>query len=359
MTKNFSKTILDNLTTAIVGLDRDLNIVYTNLAFEMIFDLSAKRALGMPVQQLPLVEDRLVQLVRDVQDSGEPHTEWALELSLISKKRAIVDCSVIKLELEGKIELIVELHQVDQHLKLANDEQRQEKVNSAKMLVRNLAHEIKNPLGGLRGAAQLLQREQTDPNLNEYTEIIVEEADRLSNLVNQLLGPNKLPEKRWINVHQVLERLVTLVSAEGLQKIDLVKDYDPSLPEVFVDHDQLFQACLNIVNNAIQAMGEQGTLTFRTRVCRNQVVATNTHALMVRMDICDTGSGIDAEMIDKIFLPMVTSRAQGSGLGLSISQALVDQQGGKIECKSRPGDTVFSILLPITPPQEGENHAFQ
>jgi len=210
-----------------------------------------------------------------------------------------------------------------------------------------LAHEIKNPLGGLRGAAQLLDLELDDPDLKEYTQIIIDESDRLQGLMDKMLGPNKLPDKKALNIHEVLERVRQLVQAESSGNLIIKHDYDPSIPDIHGDKDQLIQAILNIARNAVQAMDGKGNIIFKTRIHRQMSIGRKRYKLAVKCDIIDNGPGIDADMISKIFYPMITGRAEGTGLGLSIAQALINQHNGLIECNSETGNTVFSIFLPV------------
>lgn len=244
-------------------------------------------------------------------------------------------------------EILVEMQRVDNHLRISKEEHLLSQQNTARLLVRGLAHEIKNPLGGLRGAAQLLNLEVADPELKEYTQIIIAESDRLQGIMDKLLGPNKPPEFKVINVHEVLERVRQLVEAESTGGLNIVCDYDPSIPEIRADRDLLIQAALNITKNAIQAIEGKGTVTLKTRIQRNQPIGRQLHKLSVKVDIIDSGPGIDPDLIDRIFYPMITSRADGTGLGLSIAQSLINQHNGLIECQSEPGNTVFSIILPI------------
>ncbi|TPW11075.1 MAG: two-component system NtrC family nitrogen regulation sensor histidine kinase GlnL, partial [Halothiobacillaceae bacterium] len=209
------------------------------------------------------------------------------------------------------------------------------------------AHEINNPLGGLRGAAQLLEKELNDVELKEYTDVIIGEADRLQKLLAKLLGPNTRPQKRYTNIHKILEHVRTLVSAEGCSSIHIIRDYDPSLPELLIDPDQLIQAVLNIVRNAVQALDGAGEIIFRTRPQRQMTIGTKRHRLVLVIDIIDNGPGIAPEMAETIFYPMVTGRAEGTGLGLSIAQAMINQHQGLIECSSRPGRTKFTLLIPL------------
>jgi two-component system, NtrC family, nitrogen regulation sensor histidine kinase GlnL len=242
---------------------------------------------------------------------------------------------------------IVELQQVDRQLRIRRETQLIRQQAATRDLVRGLAHEIKNPLGGLRGAAQLLAAELPEPELQEYTYIIIEEADRLQTLVNRMLGPNRRPDFRPLNVHHVLERVRSLVLAEpDHHQLHIVRDYDPSIPDLIGDMDQLIQAVLNIVKNAAKALHGEGEIQLRTRVARNFTIGNERHRLVAHVEIQDDGPGIPSEISDTLFLPMVTS-GDGMGLGLSIAQSLITQHRGLIECHSRPGHTVFTILLPV------------
>ena len=243
----------------------------------------------------------------------------------------------------------MELLPLDRHLRISRDEMHSAQHQASRAMIRGLAHEIKNPLGGIRGAAQLLEREFPDSEHREYTQVIIREADRLQNLVNRMLGPNRLPQKAALNIHEVLEHVRQLVQAEGQANASILRDYDPSIPELFADREQLIQAVLNLVRNAMQAlMGEEdGTVLLRTRAKRQSTISGQRHKLVVQIDIEDSGPGISPEMIERIFYPMVTTRPEGTGLGLPIAQVLIHSHGGMIECSSRPGQTIFSIFLPF------------
>jgi len=214
-------------------------------------------------------------------------------------------------------------------------------------MARALAHEIKNPLGGLRGAAQLLDQELQDPELREYTQIIIAESDRLQDLMDKMLGPNKPAQKTLLNIHEVLERVRQLVLVEANKNIQLKTDYDPSIPDLYADKNQLIQALLNIVRNAVQAIQTEGEILLKTRIRRHMTIGRKRFKLTIKIDIIDSGPGIKPELMDQIFYPMITSRAEGTGLGLSIAQSLINQHSGLIECESEPGRTVFSIYLPL------------
>ncbi len=243
--------------------------------------------------------------------------------------------------------ILVELQQLDQHLRISKEEQLLSQQHAAKMLLRGLAHEIKNPLGGLRGAAQLLDMELSDPELKEYTQIIIAESDRLQGLMDKMLGPNKPPQKSPINIHEILERIRTLVQAESSGNIIIKANYDPSIPEIVADKNQLIQAILNIVRNAVQAINKKGEIILKTRIHRQMTIGRKRYRLTLRIDIIDNGPGIEPDMMHQIFYPMITGRAEGTGLGLSIAQSLINHHNGLIECTSEPGHTVFSIYLPL------------
>jgi two-component system nitrogen regulation sensor histidine kinase GlnL len=344
----YARRVLEAMTISIIVLDRELCLVFMNPAAEMLFAHSFRQAYGMSFQDLALGADRVIQGMRHCLESGHPYTERELELLLTGDDVITVDCTVSALlERDATVELLVELRQVDRQLRINREENLLAQQNTARALVRNLAHEIKNPLGGLRGAAQLLEREFQDDSLKEYTHIIIGEADRLRNLVDRMLGPTHPPMYNRINIHEVLERVRSLVAAECGPGLRIERDYDPSIPPVTGDSDQLIQAVLNIVRNAVQALENQGVITLRTRVRRQYTIGHQRHKLVACLEVIDNGPGIPRECLQEIFYPMISGRPQGTGLGLSIAQNLVNQHGGLIECRSRPGETVFTLLLPL------------
>jgi len=222
--------------------------------------------------------------------------------------------------------------------------QLQQQVN--RELLRNLAHEIKNPLGGIRGAAQLLEHELPKPGLREYTQVIIKEADRLQSLMDRLLAPSRVTKLVPVNIHEVLERVRSLILAEHPEGLTIRRDYDTSLPEMMADHEQLIQVVLNIVRNAVQAMHGQGQIIFRTRIARQVNIAKKTHRLALELNIIDNGPGIPDQIREQIFYPLITSKEEGTGLGLTIAQTYVAHHSGSIDCESQPGQTRFTILLP-------------
>lgn len=345
-----SARILENLYTAVLLLDGKLRLRYINPAGEMLFAVSAQRFLDHPVDNVLFDEDAS-QALRQVIATGMPFTERELVLNLGYRNKVTVDLTAIPLYegSGGETELLVEMKQVDRQLRITREEGLLAQSHATRALVRGLAHEIKNPLGGLRGAAQLLERELNNEELKEYTHIIISEADRLHALMNRMLGPNALPRKRMVNVHEAVERVRQVVGVEISGEIRLRRDYDPSIPEVYADLDQLIQAVMNLVRNAAQALDGEGEITLRTRTLRQYTIGSVLHKLVARIDVIDNGPGIVDEMRENLFLPMVTGRAEGTGLGLPIAQSLINANGGLIEWESRPGQTVFTILLPIEP----------
>jgi PAS domain S-box len=350
------RTILDNLATSVLLLDRDLKVSYINPAGEQLFELSARQVQGMPFREFLSADtsdgSELEQSMRKLLETGHPFTERERELRLPGQRSMTLDCTVTPLG-EGReiLAMLVELRQVDQHLRVTREQRLIAQHQATRALLRGLAHEIKNPLGGLRGAAQLLERELNAEELKEYTRIIIGEADRLLNLLNRMIGCYGTPNKRPLNIHEVLEHVCSLVQAETAEGIRILRDYDPSLPCLLGDRDQLIQALLNIVRNAVQAVGEKGEITLRSRAERQFTIGKRRYKLVARIDVMDDGPGIPWEMMQRIFYPMVTSKAKGSGLGLSIAQQLANLHNGLIECASRPGCTVFTLLLPL----EGSN----
>jgi two-component system nitrogen regulation sensor histidine kinase GlnL len=345
--------VLENLHTTVMVLDEELRLRYINPAGEILFAASSQRFVGLPVQEL-IFDTVLIAALYQVLETYSPFTERELVLSLGFEHKVTVDLTALPMQEEGLGSgLIVEMKQQDRHLRISREEGLLAQGNATRALVRGLAHEIKNPLGGLRGAAQLLERELHNEELKEYTNIIISEADRLQALMNQMLGPNTLPRRRALNIHEPLERVRQVVSAELSEKIQIVRDYDPSIPDIYADMDQLIQALMNLVRNAAQAVGAEGEIILRTRAMRRYTIGHTLYKLVARIDIIDNGPGVAEEMRESLFLPMITGRAEGTGLGLSIAQSLINLSGGLIEWESQPGKTVFTVLLPVLAESDG------
>lgn len=340
--------LLDSLSTAIVLLDRQCQVGLMNSAAENLFSVSFRQCQGLPLAHLAEGTDALLPGLRRCLETGHPYTERELSLRIPGEHGITVDCTVTPVMEHGvQAWLVMEIRRVDRQLKINREEHLIAQHNNTRALLRNLAHEIKNPLGGLRGAAQLLEGELAHEELKEYTQVIIGEADRLRNLVDRMLGPSHPPVYANVNIHQILERVRTLVLAEASNGLEIHQDYDPSIPDLRGDADQLIQAILNIVRNAVQVLEGQGVVTLRTRIERHYTIGPVCHRLVARVDIIDNGPGIPDEQRQVIFFPMISGRASGTGLGLSISQILIHRHGGLIECQSRPGETIFTLLLPL------------
>lgn len=347
MSTHLYERILDNLNTAIVVLDVDLRLTVLNPAAEALFEISAKQILGLPLLEA-LPQSRIwLKALRRTLDSGHPFTERGLRLRLPHARSITVDCTVSVLADKALPGLLIELSQVDRLLRLARDENLLDRQAANRAVIRGLAHEIKNPLGGLRGAAQLLERELTERHLKDYTRIIIHEADRLRNLIDRMVGPNQPFKKSSTNIHQIFERVRSLILAEIPEGITIERDYDPSLPEFIGDPEQLIQAVLNIVRNAVQAIEDRGRIRLRSRIERQFTLGHKRYRLVLRAEVEDDGRGIPEHLREHIFYPMVTGRPDGTGLGLSIAQTIVNEHGGLIECSSVPKKTVFTIYLPL------------
>jgi two-component system nitrogen regulation sensor histidine kinase GlnL len=345
------KTVLDHLNTAALLFDADLRLRYLNPAAEMLLEASARHVVGQRASAiLPCPDTQVERRLRIALASRHPFTERELNVTLADGRTITVNCTALPLHhFDAEPEVLVELHQVDRQLRITREEHLLSQHQATQALIRGLAHEIKNPLGGLRGAAQLLERELPDPGLREYTRIIIDEADRLQTLMNRMIGPSRMPTFSGVNVHGVLEHVRGLIRAEFPQGPNVGRDYDPSIPELVADQDRLIQAFLNLARNAATAAGPTGNVELRTRIMRQFTIGARRHRLVLRVEVQDDGPGIPEALRDQIFFPMVSGHSGGTGLGLSIAQELISQHGGLIECESRPGDTRFYIYLPLEP----------
>jgi two-component system, NtrC family, nitrogen regulation sensor histidine kinase GlnL len=348
----FLRQILDNLTTAVLLLDTELGLTYLNPAAEMLLAVSGQRVLGQHVGELFRDTAHAVDALRNSLKNAHPFTKREAALNLTNGQSLMVDYTVTPMLAAERSWLLMELHPRDRLLRITKEEAQLSKQEVTKVLVRGLAHEIKNPLGGIRGAAQLLARELPEESLKDYTDVIIEEADRLRNLVDRMLGPYRPPHLQPINIHEITERVVSLIQAETQGKLTLTRDYDPSVPEIMADREQLIQAVLNIVRNAMQAVQqhvglEQGEIILQTRTLRQFTIGQTRHRLVCRLRVIDNGPGVPEDIVDSIFYPMVSGRADGTGLGLAITQNIVSQHQGLIECESQPGRTVFTLFLPL------------
>ena len=347
--------ILDNLKTAILLVNSDLTISYINSAAESLLQVSGNRVTGELITNLFTEKETGAATLIEAINSLSTFTKRETKIILPSGPCLTVDCAVTPTaEDDISSSMVIELQPLDRLLRISREEGLLSSQQNSQALIRGLAHEIKNPLGGLRGAAQLLAKELPNESLSDYTNIIIEEADRLSNLVDRMLGSHNRLQLEALNIHEVLERVKTLVTAESGGGISIIRDYDPSIPDLEGDKEQLIQAVLNVMRNAmfsLQESQQEGPLNIiiKTRALRQFTIGSNRHRLACRLEIIDNGPGIPHDLSETIFLPMVSGRANGTGLGLSISQSIINHHSGLIEYNSEPGHTAFVIYIPITP----------
>lgn len=334
---------LDLLATAVVVLDDEFVVRYANPAAENLLTAGARSLIGQPF--LGFFAER-TELERSLEEARIIHWDYsARNVTYVRTGREPVplSCTVTRIDAFG-VALLAELRPIEQQLRIEREARIESEQQANRELIRNLAHEIKNPLGGLRGSAQLLERELERQELREYTQVIIKEADRLQALMDRMLTPHRTPRLEPVGVHEVLERVRSLVRAEF--GIEIVRDYDPSLPEFLGDREQLIQAVLNIARNSAQAGAKK--VVFRTRAIRQVTILKQRHRLALELQVIDDGPGVPEEIQDRIFNPLVSGREGGTGLGLSLAQTFVHYHHGVIEFESRPGRTIFRILLPLT-----------
>jgi two-component system nitrogen regulation sensor histidine kinase GlnL len=338
---------LELLATAVVALDDAFVVRYANPAAESLLATGAK---SLPFPGLFAERTALGASLREASAVHWDYSAQTVTYSRPGREPLPLACSLTRIETQG-LTLLAELRPIEQQLRMAREERLVFEQQANRELIRNLAHEIKNPLGGLRGSAQLLEREldllqlpgARGLELREYTQVIIKEADRLQSLMDRMLTPHRTPRIEPVSIHEVLERVRSLLRAEF--GVDAERDYDPSLPELVGDREQLIQAVLNIARNAAQAGSR--TIILRTRAVRQITIVRQRYRLALELQVIDDGPGVPAEIQDKIFNPLVSGREGGTGLGLSLAQTFVHYHEGVIEFESRPGRTTFRILLPL------------
>jgi two-component system, NtrC family, nitrogen regulation sensor histidine kinase GlnL len=337
--------LLDLLATAVVVVDARLQVLELNQAAADLLATSPAAARGRPLAALVQGGAEIEQLLARSRASEERLAirDFGLSPAARADTRYQVDISLTPLAGGA----LIEIADTTRPSRMTRDAALLVQQGGSRVMARQLAHEIKNPLGGLRGAAQLLERELPSQELREYTRVIIGEADRLCALVDGLLGPARPVRREPVNVHEILDRVFRLARAEAPAGVAIERDYDPSLPPIELDRDLLVQAMLNLARNAVQAVGERGRLTLRSRALTNATIGTGRHRLVASLQFEDDGPGVPPELGETIFYPLVTARAGGTGLGLAVAQDIATRHGGIIEFDSRPGRTVFSLLLPL------------
>ncbi len=356
-TESFNTSLLDYLTSAVVVLDSSFCLFHMNPAAEALFRISEKRSRNSYIGDLLYRPEATLRALRKVQKNRNSFIARKVHLMLANGTKLLVDYSISAINDQDQDFLLVEIQELDRSYSISRGETLISNHETTLELVRNLGHEIKNPLGGIRGAAQLLALELPNKELEDYTNVIINEADRLVNLVDRLTGSYKKPELKNLNIHEVIERVRSLLEAESKGRITFTRDYDPSIPEFTGDIEQLIQAVLNIVRNAMQALNESEQsnpeIILKTRAVSHATIGPVMHKLIARIEIIDNGPGIPADITENIFYPLVSGRAEGTGLGLSIAQTILKQHNGLIECKSQEGQTRFILSIPVSNENEG------
>jgi two-component system nitrogen regulation sensor histidine kinase GlnL len=351
-TVSAANDLLEAMAVAVIVVDRNAEIRYANAAAEDLFATSRRHLVGASLWRSARLEPDWAGRLEAAIAGAEPFTAREVGITPVtggSSCRVDARASPCQSDHWGDV-LVLELSPVERHLRIAREEMLAAQEQANRSLLRGLAHEIRNPLGGLRGAAQLLEAELTEAGLREYTQVIVREADRLRDLVDRLMGPGRPPAMARVNIHELTEHVVSLLRAEAGAGVVITTDYDPSLPEAFGDRDQLIQALLNLGGNALQALAGSGHLTLCTSSRRRVTIGGMLHRIAACIEVMDDGPGVPPELADTLFQPMVSGRADGSGLGLTIAQSLIRRHGGLVECDSVPGATTFRVLLPLPEP---------
>jgi len=341
--------ILDGLTTSVLLVDRKQIVVSLNVAAESLLGVSRNHARGRAIGELLRQGDQFLALVDRAFERWQPYSLRELAITpAATGVSLVIDCNVGPFEDHGgSATLLIELSDATQHQRISRETALLTQIGGSRAMIRQLAHEIKNPLGGLRGAAQLLDRQLPDPVMREYTTVIIAEADRLATLVDALLGPGHAPRRESTNIHEVLQHVGYLLAASAPSGVVIERDYDPSLPRMRIDRNQIIQAMLNLGRNALEAVSQSGRIVLRTRALTNVSIGTRRHRLVVSIQFEDDGPGVPEGLRDTLFYPLVTGRDGGTGLGLAVAQDLVSRHDGLIEFASRPRQTIFTILLPF------------
>lgn len=351
-----NSSLMESLSTAVLVLNEALYVHYANPAAEQLFATGTAHLLGQPISHFLGDEQEVLLALKEAARDSHSYTQREVSLHFPGGIQGIVvDYTVTPLidPVSKKTHLLIEFQSLNRLLRINREDSLFTAGQATRALVKGVAHEIKNPLGGIRGAAQLLARMLANSELTEYTDVIINETDRLRNLVDQMLGPRRPLDFKSINIHQVLERVRMVLQAELGDALVIERDYDPSLPEIKADFDQLIQVILNVARNATQSVLENEmesapAIIIRSRALRQLMIGSVRHRLVCLVEIEDNGPGVSEELRETLFYPMVTGRSQGTGLGLPIAQSIMQQHGGLIECESHPGKTIFKILIPYS-----------
>ena len=341
--------IVDHLATAVLLFDKDLHLISINNSGEGLLSVSSKRVQGMTPKQIWPKSSFFYEAIQRSLHTGSTCIERGVEMQLNLDQKIKVDCMITPVMVDDvPVEILVELVDANAFVKVMQEVSQQTVQEAAKESIQGMAHEIKNPLGGIRGAAQLLEHELENKELREYTRIIINESDRLRNFIDRMLTPSVHPAKIEMNIHEVLEYVISVVRAECSHPLKIKKNYDPSIPYIKADREQIIQAVLNLIRNAVQAIDEKkGVITLKTRIRRQVTIQHKLNRHVIEVDIIDNGPGIPPEIEAGAFYPMITGRPEGTGLGLSIAQQLIQSHGGLINYDRKDDNTHFTILLPM------------
>ena len=339
-----SYDILDNLRTAILILDKDFNYIYTNAS---AIDLLGSAAAIKKLTELRCENISLSTYLNNISLDSQSVMLRDLKFKNFDRIERIVDCNISSYYDDEIQYILLELNETGRLYNISLDQNLIDQQKATREMVKGLSHEIKNPLGGIMGAAQLLDRTLTDKSQAKFTKIIRKESERLLKLINAMASPLPSVNKDMINIHEVTEHVTELFKydADNLG-VSFIKDYDPSIPQLYLDKNQIIQALINIIRNAIQAINKDGEITIKTRPLLKYTIGDTKHDLVIKIDVIDNGIGIPEKKLKEIFYPMVTTKNDGMGLGLTIAQSIIMQNKGIIECKSKNKETVFSIIIP-------------
>jgi len=340
--------ILRQLKAAVLVVNHDLEVSYCNSAAEELFRLSRRQLQSTSLKEVILDGDLMHDSIIEALTKSENYQQRDARLLIAGQDWVTADLDISRLELGQESAILIEIRSDDRNHSIGLDSNEYSQHLAANTLIRGLGHEIKNPLGGLRGAAQLLTMELGDDSLKEYTSVIIKEADRLSALVDRMMAPHKQGQAKLINVHEPLEEAITLVTMEVGDSVQFIRNYDPSIPELMLFSDGIQQAFLNLIQNAVQAMDGSGSIELETRIVRNMLLGDQQQPLVARINFIDSGPGVPEHLKRKLFLPLVSGRASGTGLGLGVAQSLIQQHQGVIEYRDDQPKTTFSVYLPVT-----------
>lgn len=344
---NLIDSIIENLSVAVLVCDQDFIVQHSNSASEDLLAVSRRKFIGLNIEEVLIAETKLLSILRRAVSNQSRYTIRDMILKI--PETIDVDTTITPFAHAGETLLLIELDRTDRVKRLMQETSNIEQQKTNRLMMRSMSHEIKNPLSGIRGSAQLLELELEDAELKEFTRVIIKESDRLTNLVNRVMGSHKRYDEAPVNIHYVVEHVLKVAQGSEAGNVKIIRDYDPSLPEISGDSEQLIQAVLNVVNNGIQAQKELDVVTIglRTRLERGFTIDKTLHRQVIKLQIWDNGPGVPEDIKEFVFNPMITGRAEGTGLGLSITQEVIQRHGGLISLESYQDKTCFAIYLPF------------